>query len=75
MNFKKLAGEYEIFKKYIFNGSEVKCIELNNYYIDNNTTNELTVDFLENFNKPPHIFMSFNGFLYKPHLGLNDGLR
>lgn len=31
------------------------------------------VEFNEAFHKTPEIFMSINGFYYKPHLGLNDG--
>ena len=30
------------------------------------------VEFNEAFHKTPDIFLSINGFYYKPHLGLND---
>lgn len=73
-NYDSLIQGYNNYKRYIYNGSEIKCIELNNYYIDNNTTNILSIDFLENFSKTPDVFMTVNGFYYKPHLALNDKL-
>lgn len=74
-NFTNLNTQYELFKKFVYNGSELRCVELNNYYIDNNTTNELIVEFLETFHQKPELFMTINGFLYQPHLGIGSGLH
>lgn len=50
--FDDLEAQYDIFKKYTYNGSELRCVELNDYYIDSSDGN-LVIEFLETFyNKP-----------------------
>lgn len=71
-NSQKMNSQFELYKKYIYNGSEVQCRELSNYVIDNNINGELKIIFNESFHKAPKIFLTINGFLYKPHLGLNE---
>lgn len=45
---------------------------MSNYQIDHTYSGELQVEFNEAFHKTPDVFMTINGFYYKPHLGLND---
>ncbi len=71
--YDQLMKKYKLYKQYVYSGVEIKCTELNNYYIDNSQTEELTVELIETFNKPPQVFISINGFYYNPHLALNDG--
>lgn len=72
-HFDTMIKDYNLYRRYVYNGIEIKCSELSNYYIDNSTSNELTIDLIETFHKVPHIFMSVNGFNYNPHLSLSDG--
>ncbi len=65
-NFKLLLTEYKKYKHFVYNGSEVKCIELNNYYIDNSKEKEIKIEFIESFNGEPEVFLSINGFYYNP---------
>ena len=51
--FKKMQKLYKDYKIFVYNGNELKCIELNNYYIDNSPTDELTVEFIESFHQTP----------------------
>lgn len=69
-----LHKDYDSFKRFIYNGSELRCIELQDYYIDNVSSNELQVEFLETFHEKPYLFVTINGFIYKPHLTLGGHL-
>ena len=71
-NSERMNFQFNLYKKYIYNGSEVQCRELSNYVIDNNINGELKIIFNESFHKSPKIFLTINGFMYKPHLGLNE---
>ena len=45
---------------------------MSNYVIDNNINGELKIIFNESFHKKPDVFLTINGFLYKPNLALNE---
>ena len=56
--------DFHLMKEMIQKNHQVRCMELNSFYISENPTNEFDIEFFEEFYKKPDIFLSVNGFVY-----------
>lgn len=72
VSMKQYKYQFNLYKRFIYNGGEMQCKQLSNYTIDNNTNGRLRVIFTESFHKKPEVFLTINGFYYKPHMGLKE---
>ena len=66
---------FNLLKEMVQKNFQTKCMSLNNYYIDENPSNEFDIEFFEEFYKKPEIFLSVNGFEYEVESQLKEGVR
>ena len=69
------TNNFTLLKEMVQKNYQTKCMELTNYYIDENPTNEFDIEFFEKFYKTPEIFLSVNGFDYVLPMISKDGFR
>ena len=68
-------NDFNLLKEMVQKNYQAKCMSLNNYYIDENPSNEFDIEFFEEFYKKPDIFLSVNGFEYNLGVQYKDGYR
>ena len=67
--------DFNLLKEMVQKNFQTKCMSLNNYYIDENPSNEFDIEFFEEFYKKPEIFISVNGFELNRQTQYKDGFR
>ena len=66
---------FNLLKEMVQKNFQTKCLSLNNYYIDENPTNEFDIEFFEEFYKKPDLFLTVNGFDMTLPYQYKDGTR